>query len=292
MSGTVVECGEVIEAAGVALRRPAVGPARPQRAEGRARVSFRVGLGATRLERLFQEGCAKIRLPIPIDHADPQAILINTAGGLTGGDRLAAEVDLGPQASACVTTQACERVYRSTGTDAVVENRLRLSAGARLAWLPQETILFDGGRLFRRLEADLVGDAELVAVEAILFGRQAMGETLHSGHLHDRWRVRRDGHLIFADDLRVAGDIAALLAPQPAMAGRRAMATVLFAGAAPERFLEPARSIIGPGGGASAWNGKFLARLVEETGLALRRRLEPLLTLLMGGRALPKVWQL
>ncbi|WP_411914152.1 urease accessory protein UreD [Bosea thiooxidans] len=274
------------------MRRPAVGPARPQRAEGRARVSFRVGLGATRLERLFQEGCAKIRLPIPIDHADPQAILINTAGGLTGGDRLAAEVDLGPQASACVTTQACERVYRSTGTDAVVENRLRLSAGARLAWLPQETILFDGGRLFRRLEADLVGDAELVAVEAILFGRQAMGETLHSGHLYDRWRVRRDGHLIFADDLRVAGDIAALLAPQPAMAGRRAMATVLFAGAAPERFLEPARSIIGPGGGASAWNGKFLARLVEETGLALRRRLEPLLTLLMGGRALPKVWQL
>ncbi len=292
MSGTVVECGEVIEAAGVALRRPAVRPARPQRAEGRARVSFRVGLGATRLERLFQEGCAKIRLPIPIEHADPQAILINTAGGLTGGDRLAAEVDLGPQASACVTTQACERVYRSTGADAVVENRLRLSAGARLAWLPQETILFDGGRLSRRLEADLVGDAELVAVEAILFGRQAMGETLHSGHLHDRWRVRRDGCLIFADDLRVAGDIAALLAPQVAMVGCRAMATVLFAGAAPERFLEPARSVIGPSGGASAWNGKFLARLVEETGLALRRRLEPLLTLLMGGRELPRVWQL
>jgi len=265
---------------------------RMQRAVGRAGVRFRGQPQLTRLERLYQEGCAKIRLPRPIDGADPQAILINTAGGLTGGDRLATDVDLGPQAAACVTTQACERVYRSTGADAVVDNRLRLAAGARLAWLPQETILFDGGRLSRRLEADLAGDAELVAVEAILFGRMAMGETLSSGHLHDRWRIRRDGHLLFADDLRVAGDIAALLAPPPALAGRRAMATVLFAGVAPERFLEPARAIIGPGGGASAWNGKFLARLVEETGLALRRRLEPLLTLLLGGRELPKVWQI
>ncbi|WP_454515303.1 urease accessory protein UreD [Bosea thiooxidans] len=269
-----------------------VGPVRMQRAAGRAGVSFRSDAGTTRLERLFQEGCAKIRLPRAIDGNVSQAILINTAGGLTGGDRFAAEVDLAPGASACVTTQACERIYRSTGDDAVVTNRLRLGAGSQLAWLPQETILFDGGRLTRRLDADLQGDAELVAVEAVLFGRMAMGETLRSGSLRDRWRVRRDGRFIFADDLRFEGDIAAQLAPQAVMGGRRAMATVLFAGSAPERFLEVARQIIGPAGGASAWNGKFLARLVEETGLALRRRLEPLLTLLMGGRALPKVWQL
>jgi urease accessory protein len=267
-------------------------PARMQRAHGQANVSFHARDGRTHLDRLFQEGCAKLRFPRPLGSEAPQAILINTAGGLTGGDRFGTEVDLAENAQACITTQACERVYRSTGADAVVTNRLRLAAGTRLAWLPQETILFEGGRLSRTLDADLAGDAELVAVEAVLFGRQAMGETLHSGHLHDRWRIRRERRLIFADDLRVEGDIAARLAPQPAMAGCRAMATVLFTGPAPERFLDQARSIIGPGGGASAWNGKFLARLVEETGLALRRRLEPLLTLLLGGRPLPKVWQL
>jgi urease accessory protein len=266
--------------------------ARMQRAHGQASVSFRSRDGQTCLDRLFQEGCAKLRFPRPLGTDDPQAIIINTAGGLTGGDRFGAEVTLAAGAAAAVTTQACERIYRSTGADAAVTNRLRLAAGARLAWLPQETILFDGGRLSRSLDVDLADAAELVAVEAVLFGRQAMGETLHSGHLHDRWRIRRDGRLLFADDLRVEGDIAARLAPQPAMAGCRAMATVLFAGAAPERFLDQARSIIGPNGGASAWNGKFLARLVEETGLALRRRLEPLLTLLLGGRPLPKVWQL
>lgn len=266
--------------------------ARMQRAYGQASVSFRSRDGRACLDRLFQEGCAKLRFPRPLGNDDPQAIIINTAGGLTGGDRFGTEVTLAAGAAACVTTQACERIYRSTGADAVVTNRLRLATGAKLAWLPQETILFDGGHLSRVLDVDLAGDAELVAVEAVLFGRQAMGETLRSGHIHDRWRIRRDGRLIFADDLRVEGDIAARLAAQPTMAGCSAMATVLFAGATPERFLDQARSTIGPNGGASAWNGKFLARLVEETGLALRRRLEPLLTLLLGGRPLPKVWQL
>lgn len=267
-------------------------PIRMQRAQGQASVSFHARYGRTHLDRLFQEGCAKLRFPRPLGSDDLQAIIINMAGGLTGGDRFETEVILAAGAAASVTTQACERIYRSTGADAVVTNRLHLAPGTRLAWLPQETILFDGGRLSRSLDVDLADDSELVAVEAVLFGRQAMGEALHSGHLHDRWRIRRDGRLIFADDLRVEGDIAARLGPQPAMAGCGAMATVLFAGAAPERFLDQARAISGPNGGASAWNGKFLARLVEETGLALRRRLEPLLTLLLGGRPLPKVWQL
>ena len=206
--------------------------ARMQRAHGQANVSFRSRDGRTCLDRLFQEGCAKLRFPRPLGTDDPQAIIINTAGGLTGGDRFGTEVTLAAGAAACVTTQACERIYRSTGADAVVTNRLRLAAGAKLAWLPQETILFDGGHLSRSLDVDLADDAELVAVEAVLFGRQAMGETLHSGRLHDRWRIRRDGRLIFADDLRVEGDIAARLASQPAMAGCPAMATVLFAGGA------------------------------------------------------------
>jgi urease accessory protein len=265
---------------------------RLQRADGRARVAFRWRYGATRLETLFQQGCAKVRLPRPVHGVAPEAILINTAGGLAGGDRLNTEVELDAGASAVLTTQACERVYRSTGAAAEVRNRLVLRSGARLAWLPQETILFNGGRLARRLEVELEGDAELIAVEAVLFGRTAMGETVRSGSLNDRWRVRRNGRLIFADDFRVNGDVAARLASPATLGGKRAMATVLLAGSAPETMLEPAREIIGDDGGASAWDGKLLIRLVAETGLALRRRLEPLLSLLLAGQPLPKVWHL
>ena len=265
-------------------------PPQLQRAEGTARLSFRHDGTATRLRTLYQEGCAKIRLPrLPPGHI-PEAILINTAGGLAGGDRIAVAVEAGGGATASVTTQACERVYRSTGPDAVVENRLTLGSGARLAWLPQETILFDGGCLSRRLEADLSTDAELLAVESVLFGRTAMGETVRHGALHDRWRIRRDGRLIFAEDFRVAGDIAAQLARPAALGGRTAMATILHITPAPEKLLDAARSLLGETGGASAWDGKLLIRLVAPTGLALRQLLEPLLTLLLGGRALPKVW--
>lgn len=269
-----------------------VTPLRLQRAEGNARLALHRRHGVTRLKTLYQEGCVKIRLPRPLQGLPPEAILINTAGGLAGGDRIATEIDIAETTAATITTQACERVYRSTGEAATVTNRLTVGAGARLAWLPQETILFEGGRLSRRLEADLEGDAELVAMEAVLFGRVAMGEILSHGALHDRWRIRRDGRMIFAEDFRISGEIAAQLSRSAMLAGGTAMATVLCVTREPERLLTAVRSLVGDAGGASAWNGKLLIRLVAASGLALRQRLEPLLSLLLGGHPLPKVWQL
>lgn len=267
-------------------------PVRMQRAQGSAQLAFHRRHGAARLKTLYQDGCLKIRLPRYLPGSPPEAILINTAGGLAGGDRVATEVDIAGATAATITTQACERVYRSAGEAATVSNRLTVGAGGRLAWLPQEAILFNGGHLSRRLDVDLEGDAELVAVEAVLFGRAAMGETLSHGVLHDRWRVRRDGRLVFAEDFKVSGDIAAQLARPAVLSGHAAMATVLYAAPEPERLLSAVRTTIGPAGGASAWNGKLLIRLATASGLALRQRLEPLLSLLLAGRPLPKVWQL
>lgn len=267
-------------------------PARMQRAEGAVRASFRHKAGATRLDTLFQEGCAKLRLPAQLGADHAEGILINTAGGLTGGDRLSTGISLAPRSIVTITTQACERLYRSTGDVARVSNRLALQSGARLAWLPQETILFEGARLDRQLDINMAGDAELIAVEAILLGRTAMGERLGSGSLRDRWRVRRDGKLVFADDLRLSGDIEAVIARQATLGGSRALATVIVVAPDAEARLNAARAAIGDAGGASAWQGKLVVRLVADGGLALRRRLEPLLGLLLGGQPLPKVWQL
>lgn len=265
---------------------------RLQRAEGSAHITFRQRDGATRLEQLFQEGCAKFRLPKPLSGAAPEAVLINTAGGLTGGDRFSTRVELATGTRATITTQACERIYRSTGEDVEVSTRLTVAAGAELAWLPQETILFDGARLSRQLDVELAGDARLVVVEATCFGRAAMGETLREGAFHDRWRVRRDGRLIFADDLRLRGDLSECLARRAVMGGRRAMATLLLAANDVEAFLDPVRQAIGEDGGASAWREKLVVRLCTMSGLLLRRRMETVLGILLPGQALPKVWQI
>ena len=265
--------------------------ARPQRASGRVRVVFRRRDGATHLYRLHQDGSAKVRFP-KTGNAVLEAVLINTAGGMTGGDVFGIEAELEEGARATLTTQACERIYRSTGAFVRVENRIDLKTGSRLDWLPQETILFDGGRMMRRLDADLEGDAELLISEATIFGRAAMGETVNSGAFRDRWRIRREGKLVFADELCFEGDIARQLKRPAILAGNAAMATILLVASECERFLEPARKVIGDAGGASAWNGKFLARLVAPDGFSLRRVLIPVLAMLSSGRSLPKVWQL
>lgn len=264
---------------------------RHQRARGRLRLAFRRRGGRTRLKELFQEGSAKARLPRAFAEP-PEAILINTAGGLAGGDRFCSEIVLEEGAGLVVTTQACERAYRSLGDAASVETRISVADGARLDWLPQETILFDGGRLQRRFEVTLAPDAEFLAVEAVLFGRTAMGEAVRSGAFRDCWRIRRDKRLLFADDLRFEGDIAAQLARPSVLDGGVALATLLYCGSQTDRLLDEVRDVIGDAGGASAWDGKLLVRIAARDGLLLRSLLIPALAVLMQGRPLPKVWQL
>ncbi|HEX2815270.1 MAG TPA: urease accessory protein UreD [Phenylobacterium sp.] len=263
-----------------------------QRAQGAGRIAVKAEDGATRLARLYQDGCAKIRLPT--DHAARglEAVLINTSGGLTGGDRMSWRVDAEARAALTLTTQACEKVYRARDGRAEVTVSLNAARGARIDWLPQETILFDGAALARTLEADLAEDARLLAVEAVVLGRTAMGETVRRGTLRDRWRIRREGRLVFADDLRFEGPIAEVAALAPTLAGGNAFASLLLVADDAERFLTPVRAAIGPSGGASAFDGKLFARIVAADGLSLRRALLPAIAALRDGVPVPRVWRL
>ncbi|MBE1206464.1 urease accessory protein UreD [Aminobacter carboxidus] len=266
-----------------------------QRVAARARIEVERSAGRSRLARLYQDGAAKIRLPET--DADPlEAVLINMAGGLTGGDRLGWEVCVGAGARAVITTQACEKVYRALADRAEVDVRLSVGAGGCLAWLPQETIVYDRSAFSRRLDADLAAGAEALVVEATVFGRSAMGERVEGGMFRDRWRVKREGRLVHAEDFAVGPDIEATFASPASAGGRVAMATLLLVSDRTETLLEPARQIIGDDGGASLWTvagtGKLLARLYAEDGYSLRKRLVPLVELLNGQAGLPRLWSL
>lgn len=271
-------------------------PARPsprlQRTDGAARISFKWSRGATRLDRLHQSGAAKIRLPNVFGSEPPQAVLINTAGGLTGGDRMSLDAVVGENCRAVLTTQACEKIYRASTGSAEVRATLVVGEGARLDWLPQETILFDGARLSRKLDANIAPGAELLLAEAVIFGRVAHGETLRSGLFTDCWRIRQGNALIFADNLRFDWADTDLLHRPAVLAGATAMATILFVTSDPARYLETVRAIVGEAGGASVWNGKLLARIAAESGASLRKTLMPALELLLDGAALPRLWRM
>lgn len=271
-----------------------------QRAEGRARVSFvrRLVNGAeeTRLDDLFQDGCCKVRLPRAYGHGGPVAVLINSAGGVTGGDRLTYEAEWGAQTRATVTTQAAERIYRRSEGVGHIVNRLTVGAGARAHWLPQETIIFDRAGLKRRLDIDLFADATLIACEAIVLGRTAMGEDVREISLDECWRVTRGGRLVYADALRLSGDSRQILSGGATGGGARAVASLLVAGPEAEGRLAGVRDLLsarlaggGAEGGASAFDGLLSIRLMAQDGRALRDILEPLIELLTG-EALPRAW--
>jgi len=268
-------------------------PPRLQRALGDGLVAVRGEAGGpTRLARLYQEGCAKIRLPRDAAARCLEAVLINTAGGLTGGDRLRWAAEAGDHAALTLTTQACEKVYRAANGRAETVVELTVGADARVDWLPQETILFDGGAYARRLDVDLAAGARLLAMEAVVLGRTARGERVMQGLLRDRWRVRREGRLIFADDLRLEGRVCETALGAPLLSGACAFAAVLLVAEEAEQLLPAVRAAIGEAGGASAFDGKLLARIVAADGLTLRRILIPTLEILRRGEPLPRVWRL
>ena len=261
-----------------------------QRAQGRVRAVFVAQAGMTSVANLREAGSAKMRLPRQYASAT-EAVLINTAGGLAGGDRFAVSIHADDGVHVSVTTQANERVYRSSGKAASVETALTVGANARLDWLPQETIMFDRAKLRRSYAIDLAPTATLLAIEGIVLGRIAMGETVKTGDIHDRWRVRRGGRLIFADDLRMEGEIGSITAHSASLAKKLALGTIIFVGIEAERHVDRVRAAIGEDGGASAFDGKLIARVVADDGHQLRQLVCAVIGQLSGGAALPRVWQ-
>jgi urease accessory protein len=261
-----------------------------QRVDAEGRIAVKHTARGSVLDRLYQSGAAKVRFPSSPDTSACEAILINTAGGLTGGDRLSWSVHVGEAASLTCASQACERIYRSRdGEPARLSVKVTLDEKARLNWVPQETILFDGCALKRDLEADLAPTASLLIVEAFVFGRAAMGETVHHANVHDQWAIRRDGKLAFADSVRFDGDVGDLLQRRAVAAGDRAIATVALIAPDAERHLAVVRKNF-PVIASTAFAGKFLARLSARGTYELRQMLIPLAIQLSGGNALPKVW--
>jgi urease accessory protein len=261
------------------------------RASGDVALSVASACGVSRRARVREAGSLRVRFPNAHDAGTLDAVIVNTAGGMTGGDRFAVDIDVGAGARLAVSTAAAEKIYRSLGPDTEIGVTLAVGCGAALAWLPQETILFDRARLFRRIDVELAADAGLLLAEAVMFGRRAMGETVTWGKVFDRWRVRASGALIFAETMRLDGAIAQQLACPAVAAGGAAIASVLKIPGNDEAVAavrDMSKRFAGEVG-ASTWNGLAVARLVAGDGAALRQDLIAVLTA-WSDRPLPRLW--
>jgi urease accessory protein len=258
----------------------------------RGMVSFDVHAqgGVTRRGALHESGSLRVRFPSP-EGEGLSGVFVNTAGGIAGGDRFDIGIVAGAGTRLTLTTAAAEKVYRASGPAAQLNIALKVAAGAHLSWLPQETILFDRSRISRRIDIDLEQGASLLLCEIVVFGRAAMGERVRHGEFVDRWRVRRGGRLIFAETVRLDGDIGAKL-EKPAIAkGGAAIATALMV-PGDAALVENIREISASFGGEvglSAWNGFAMARFCAQDAARLRADMMAVLAR-ASGASLPRLW--
>ena len=271
---------------------PRTGLSQP-RAHGSGKLSvFGDEHGATRLRDLRQSGSLKLVFP-RTHRPDAEAILVNTAGGITGGDQFSLTIKVQTGAALSITTQAAERAYRAqSGEIAHVTTDVSVQDRASLNWLPQELILFDRCALRRRLNVDLTPHARLLMVESVVFGRAAMREVLRDVNFQDRIRITRGGRPLYIDGIDLHGDVAAHLARVAIASGAGAMASVVMVGPKAQSHLKTVRALLPQTAGASMLADDVLViRQLAPDGFELRRKLIPILELL-SNNTLPTSWRL
>ncbi|WP_068088195.1 urease accessory protein UreD [Polycladidibacter stylochi] len=282
-----------------------------QRSTGRGLVRVKAGQGgvaghSTRLDSLWQEGAAKIRLPKSYSTM-PEAVLINTSGGLTGGDSLHWTAEAGDRTRLCITTQACEKLYAATSDApaAKVDSCLLLGAGAEVHWLPQETIVCNNSKIKRGLNVQLDETARFLAIESFVFGRQHMGEHITNTQISDIWRIHRGNKLCHAENFKLQGNVVHQLAGRSLINNLSACATIVYVGPECQDQLNAtvqslkvklgltnAKAQMQQFISVCAMPHKIVVRVLAQDSFRLRQKLRPLLEVLRPELALPKYWSL
>ena len=250
-----------------------------QRAVGVVRMRLEGSERGTRIAHLSERYPFRVMFPRACG-SEVEAVLVNSAGGVAGGDRLEFVMTALGNASAAVTSQAAEKVYRALSEPARISTRLKVSDAAKLAWLPQETIVFNRARLNRETQVDLTSGAELLALEWLVLGRTAHGEELVGGHINDSWRVRIDGRLAWADSFRVTDGMFPHLRSRALLSDSHAIATLIGFSPHPNRRLEFWRDLAPSRGcqfAATLVGGLLVARFAAERSSDLRLVLRRLL---------------
>jgi len=269
-----------------------------QRAKGVCRIVVSGSEEGTGIVDAFQLSPLRVIFPTILGAGVKEAVLINTAGGIAGGDRLECSVTAMANASIAVTSQTAERVYRALDQPARILTKLKVSDGARLAWFPQETIIFNWARLERETEIEISSGTELLALEWLVFGRSAHGEQILGGQLSDRWLVKKDNRLIWADTFHVREEGYTQLKRKALLGNCKAIATLIYFGPELHKRLELLRDISASLDclcAATSVGGLVIVRVAADSSFNLKLALRALLNRIgpefgPGPFRVPKMW--
>lgn len=247
----------------------------------------------------FQRSPYRVLLPRPSSPNIMEIAIANTSGGMVAGDDLNIDVAMGDKTLATVTSQAAEKAYRSHGPEISARVNLKVGPQSTLKWMPQETILFDGVRLRRRISIQCSDDGQVIAGEVLTLGRIASGESLSHGLLHDEWRIEFEGDLIWADSLHLAGDIRRQIDSPVGFDQSVALATLVYVAPDAPIHIDCARSFLTSSGcraGATLIGNVIVVRWLGKVPSEVKKNYADFVTNFAFEvselpRTLPSVWQ-
>lgn len=198
--------------------------------QGYLDLQYGVRAGQTRLLRSRQQSPLKVQRPFyPEDPAVCHTVMLHTAGGIVGGDRLQVQLQLQPDAQAFLTTAAASKLYRSDGLRSALQVNATLAAGARLEWFPQETIAFRGAQYHSQMRIDLAAGATFVGWEITRFGRTARGEKFTAGDWRSQTEIWQEGQLQWCDRQWLPGNERVIASPH-GLGGNAIVGTLVWLG--------------------------------------------------------------
>ena len=186
--------------------------------------------GITRPVRSQSRAPLKVQKPFyPEDSGVCHSVIVHTAGGLVGGDRLDLELHLQSQSRALVTTAAAGKVYRSQEAITRQTTHIEINQGACIEWFPQETIVFNGARYQQDLRVELASDSIWLGWDITRFGRSARGEQFLQGNWRSRTEIWRHGAPLWLDRQWLPGKPEILKSPH-GLAGYPVIGTFAIVG--------------------------------------------------------------
>lgn len=247
---------------------PSSDPLAGIRARGVVRLSANGDASGTHLVSLEESGGYRCKFPAT---SAPwlQAAIVNTGGGVAGGDRITLSVEAAGAAHLRIGSATAERIYRSLGATTRIDAHLKATDCATLVWTPQPTIVFSGSKLDRRYDIELERTSTILLAETLCFGRRDNGERMRDGALRDRWFIRRDGNLVHAELTKLEGEIGAILDRRAAMSGAHITATLILASPDAEDQVDFVRTILADDGGLSAAGARAGLLIVRAIGTRL-----------------------
>ena len=170
-------------------------------------------------------------------------VILHTAGGVVGGDRLSLDIQLQPHAQALITTASAGKIYRTNGLEARQVTHVAIASGARLEWLPQETIVFEQAVYQQDMRIELASGATWLGWEITRFGRSARGEQFLQGSWRSHTEIWQEGRPLWIDRQWLPGSEASFHGTH-GLAGYPVVGSFAFVGQAVEaEFVDKARSL-------------------------------------------------